>query len=71
MYSSCNFGRMLSVDGFCASKKKGGIGRGGRVSARGAVYMAVALAGCKKAVHLLRKALVSTGLGISNTNGHR
>ena len=40
---------------FCASKK-GGIG-GGRVSARGAVHMAAALAGC-------RKALVSTGLGI-------
>ena len=57
--SSCNFGCMLSVvticfeDRFCASKK-GGIGGGGRVSARGAVHMAAALA-----------SLVSTGLGIS------
>ena len=53
-------------DRFCASKK-GGIGGGGQVSARGAVHMAAALAGC-------RKALVSTGLGISllfDTNGHR
>ena len=61
---------MLSVsairfeDRFCASKK-GGIGGGGWVSARGAVHMAAALAGC-------RKALVGTGLGISllfDTNG--
>ena len=47
--------------------KKGGIGGGGRVSARGAVHMAAALAG-------RRKALVSTGLAISllfDTNGHR
>ena len=51
---------------FCASKK-GGIGEGGRVSARGAVHMAAALAGC-------RKALVGTGLSISlffDTNGCR
>ena len=63
---------MLSVgairfeDRFCASKK-GGIGGGGRVSARGAVHMAAALAGC-------RKALVGIGLSISllfDTNGHR
>ena len=49
LYLSCNFGRMLSVgiirfeDKFCTSKK-GGIGGGGRVSARGAVHMAAALA---------------------------
>ena len=63
---------MLSVgtirfeDGFCTSKK-GGIGGGGRVSAQGAVHMAAALAGC-------RKALVGTGLSISlllDTNGRR
>ena len=63
---------MLSVgairfeDRFCASKN-GGIGGCGWVSARGAVHMAAALAGC-------RKALVSTGLGISflfDTNGRR
>ena len=42
---------------FYASKKDG-IGGGGRVSARGAVHKAAALAGC-------RKALVGTGLGIS------
>ena len=63
---------MLSVgatrfeDRFCATKK-GGIGGGGRISARGAVHMAAALAG-------YRKALVGTGLGISlffDTNGHR
>ena len=63
---------MLSVgaihfeDRFCASKK-GGIGGGGRVSAQGAVRMAAALAGC-------RKALVGTGLSISlpfATNGRR
>jgi len=63
---------MLSVgairfeDRFCTSKK-GGIGGGGRVSARGAVHMAAALAGC-------RKTLVGTGLAISllfGTNGHR
>ena len=52
---------MLSVgaisfeDRFCASKK-GGMGGGERVSARGAVHVAAALAGC-------RKALVGTGLG--------
>ena len=67
MYSSCNFGRTLSVgairfeDRFCASKK-GGIGGGGRVSAWGAVHMAAALAGC-------RKALVGTGLAISTQTG--
>ena len=33
-------------DRFCASKKDG-IGGGGRVSARGAVHMAAALAGCR------------------------
>ena len=63
---------MLSVgairfeDRLCASKK-GRIGRGGRVSARGAMHMAAALAGC-------RKALVGTGLAISllfDTNGRR
>ena len=63
MYSSCNFGRTLSVgaicfgDRFCTSKK-GRIGGGGWVSARGAVHMAAALAGC-------RKTLVDTGLAIS------
>ena len=63
--------RFLSIaicfeDRFCASKK-GGIGGGGRVSARDAVHMAAALAGC-------RKALVGTGLAISllfDTNGRR
>ena len=50
-------GAIHSADRFCASKK-GGIGGGGRVSARGAVHMAAALAGC-------RKALVGTGLAIS------
>ena len=63
---------MLSIgaihfeDRFYASKK-GGIGRSGRVSARGPVHMAAALAGC-------RKALVGTGLSISllfDTNGRR
>ena len=54
---------MLSVgaihfeDSFCTSKK-GGIGGGEQVSAQGAVHMAAALAGC-------RKALVGTGLSIS------
>ena len=53
--------------GFALASKKGGIGGGGRVSARSAVHMAAALAGC-------RKALVGTGLAISllfDTNGHR
>ena len=63
---------MLSVgairfeDRFFASKK-GGIGGGGWVSAWGAMHMAAALAGC-------RKALVGTGLAISllfDTNGRR
>ena len=55
---------MLSVgairfeDRFYTSKK-GRIGGGGRVSARGAVHMAAALAGC-------RKALVGTGWTISH-----
>ena len=46
VYSSCNFGRTLSVgairfeDRFCASKK-GGIGGGGQVSARSAVHVAL------------------------------
>ena len=54
---------MLSVgaihfeDRFCTSET-GGIGGGGWVSAWGAVHMAAALAGC-------RKALVVTGLAIS------
>ena len=55
---------MLSVgticfeDGFCANKKCGI--KGGRwISARGAVHMAAALSGC-------RKALVGTGLSISD-----
>ena len=61
---------MLSVgaihfeDRFCTSKK-GGIGGGRWVLAQGAMHMAAALAGC-------RKALVGTGLGISlffDTNG--
>ena len=39
--------------------KKGGIGGGGRISARGAVHMAAALAGCSIA-------LVSTGWTISH-----
>ena len=62
--ASSDFGCMLSVDTicfevrFCASKK-GGIGGGGWVSVRGAVHMAAALAGC-------RKALVSTGWTISH-----
>ena len=63
---------MLSVgairfeDRFFASKK-GGIGGGGWVSAWGAMHMAAALAGC-------RKALVGAGLAISlphDTNRHR
>ena len=63
---------MLSVgairfeDRFCASKK-GGRGGGGRVSARGAMHTAAALAS-------FRKALVSTDLGISvlfDTNRRR
>ena len=55
---------MLSVgsirfeDRFCTSKK-GGIGGGEQVSARGTVHMAAALAGC-------RKALVGTGWTISH-----
>ena len=51
-------GAIHSADRFCASKK-GGIGGGGRVSARGAVHMAAVLAGC-------RKALVGTGWTISH-----
>ena len=67
-----NFGCMLSVGAicfenrFCASKI-GGIGGSGRVSARGAMHMAAALAGC-------RKSLVGTGLGVSllfDTNEQR
>ena len=49
------------------ASKKGGIGGGGRVSARGAVHMAATLGGC-------RKALVGTGWSISllfDTNRHR
>ena len=49
------------------TSKKGGIERGGRVSAQGAVHMAAALAGC-------RKASVGTGRAISllfDTNGCR
>ena len=44
-----SFGAICFEDRFCASKK-GGIGEGGRVSARGAVQMAAALAGCRKAL---------------------
>ena len=53
--ASSDFGRMLPVgairteDRFCTSKK-GGIGGGGQVSARGAVHMAATLAGCRKAL---------------------
>ena len=53
--ASSDFGRMLSVgairfeDRFCASKK-GGIGVGGRVLAQGAMHMATALAGYRKAL---------------------
>ena len=63
---------MLSVgairfeDRFCA-RKKGEIGGGGWVSVRGAVHMAAALTGC-------RKALFGTSLAISlllDTNGRR
>ena len=49
-----NLGHMLSVgtirfeDRFCATKK-GGIGGGGQVSVQGAMHMAAALAGCRKA----------------------
>ena len=56
VYSSCNFGRMLSVgaihfeDRF-ALAKKGRIGGGGQDSAWGAVHMAAALAGCRKALN--------------------
>ena len=62
--ASSDFDHMLSVgairfeDRFCASKKRRD-GGGGRVSAWGAVHMAVALAGC-------RKALVGTGWTISH-----
>ena len=59
---------MLSVGAICFEDSiKGGIGGGGRVSAQGAVHMAAALAGC-------RKALVDTGLAISlllDTNRRR
>ena len=63
---------MLSVgtisfeDRFCTSKK-GGIGGGGWVSARGVMHKAAALAGC-------RKTLVGTGLVtylLFDTNGRR
>ena len=53
MNLSCNFGPVLSVgtirfeDRFCASNKSG-MGGGGGVSAQGAMYMAAALAGCRK-----------------------
>ena len=64
---SSDFGRMLSVgtirfdDRFCTSNKRQD--RGGRwVSAWGAMHMAAALAGC-------RKALDSTGLAISAQTG--
>ena len=64
--ASSDFGCMLLVgaihfeDRFCTSKK-GGIGGGGWVSARGAVHMAAALAGG-------RKAMVGTGWTIVSTN---
>ena len=63
MMSVCNFGRMLSVgaihfeDRFCSSKK-GELGGVGQVSAQGAMHMAAALSGG-------RKALVGTGLAFS------
>ena len=69
MYSSCNFGACYQLAqsvlkiGFSLT----GIGGGGRVSAWGAMHMAAALAGC-------RKALVGTGWAISllfDTNGRR
>ena len=50
-----------------ACSKKGGIGGGGWVLARGTMHMAAALACC-------RKAMVGTGLAISlllDTNGRR
>ena len=56
--ASSDFGCMLSVgairseDRFCTSKR-GGIGGGGQVSARGAVHMAAALAGCRKGVRCI------------------
>ena len=59
-------GAICFEDWFYASKR-GEIGGGGWVSARGAVHMAAALAGC-------RKALVGTGWAISllfDTNGRR
>ena len=67
-----DFGHMLSVGAihfegrFCASKK-GGIGGGGWVSARGAMHMAAALAG-------KTRALVGSSWAISHlvsTNGLR
>ena len=67
-----DFGHMLSVDaihfaGSFYASKKGGIGGGGWVSARGAIHMAAALSGCGMA-------LVGTGWIISHlvsTNGCR
>jgi len=48
--ASSDFGRMLSVDAThfedVMLAKKGGKGGGGQVSARAAVHMAAALAGC-------------------------
>ena len=49
---------MLSVGAIRFEDRFGGIGGGVRVSARGAVHNAAALAGC-------REALVGTGLAIS------
>ena len=57
LWPQLSVGAIHFEDRFCASKK-GGIGGGGQVSARGAMHMAAALAGC-------RKALVGTGLAIS------
>ena len=75
LYSSCNFGRRLSVGAIHVERwnrgrwdsKKGGIGGSGWVSVQSAMYMAAALAG-------YRKAFVGTGLAISllfDTNGRR
>ena len=59
--------RMLSVGAIRFEDRFSSKRGGGRVSAQGAVHMAAALASS-------RRALVSTGLGISvlfDTNGHR
>ena len=50
---------VLKIGFVLAKRRDRGLGGGGQVSARGAVHMAAALAGC-------RKALVSTGCTISH-----